>query len=71
MFICNPIFKIFVAHFTTYLLLNIAGAQHLVENHFADTAFRLLRRLVEKNSQVRHLVEIVTFQFYWVKSKYL
>ena len=51
------------------------GARQFVENHFADTTigcmrllvdatFRRVRHLVEKNSQVRHSVEIVTSLFF-------
>ena len=51
------------------------GARQFVENHFADTTigrirllvdatFRQVRHLVEKNSQVRHSVEIVKSLFF-------
>ena len=51
------------------------GARRFVENHFADTTigrirllvdatFRRVRHLVEKNSQVRHSVEIVKSLFF-------
>ena len=51
------------------------GARQFVENHFADTTigrirllvdatFRLVRHMVEKNSQVRHLVENVKSLFF-------
>ena len=53
----------------------IWGARQFVENHFADTTigrirllvdatFRRVRHLVEKNSQVRHSVEIVKPLFF-------
>ena len=51
------------------------GAPQFVKNHFADTTiggirllvdatFRRVRHLVEKNSQVRHSVEIVKSLFF-------
>ena len=51
------------------------GARQFVENHFADmtigrirllvdATFRRVRHLVEKNSQVRHSVEIVMSLFF-------
>ena len=51
------------------------GARQFVENHFADTTigrirllvdatFRRVRHLAEKNSQVRHSVEIVKSLFF-------
>ena len=51
------------------------GARQFVENHFADTTIgrirllvdatiRRVRHMVEKNSQVRHLVEIVKSLFF-------
>ena len=55
--------------------LSTWGARQFLENHFADTTigrirllvdatFRRVRHLVEKNSQVRHSVEIVTSLFF-------
>ena len=64
---------------SVYLLedesLFLVGARQFVENHFADTTigrirllvdatFRLVRHMVEKNSQVRHLVENVKSLFF-------
>ena len=51
------------------------GTRQFVENHFADTTighirllvdatFHRVRHLVEKDSQVRHLVEIVKSLFF-------
>ena len=53
----------------------VTGARQFVENHFADrtigrirllvdATFHRVRHLVEKNSQVRHLVEIVKSLFF-------
>ena len=53
----------------------LTGARQFVENHFADATirrirllvdatFRQVRHLVEKNSQVRHSVEIVKSLFF-------
>ena len=55
--------------------MSAAGARQFVENHFADTTnsrirllvdatFRRVRHLVEKNSLVRHSVEIVKSLFF-------
>ena len=55
------------------------GARQFVENHFADmtigrirllvdATFRRVRHLVEKNSQVRHSVEIVMSTLYFFPS---
>ena len=60
---------------TQLTLVFIAGARQFVENHFANTTigrirllvdatFRRVQHLVEKNSQVRHLVEIVKSLFF-------